>query len=247
MESGPLSTKEFTEFGKRVVLFCHITTRIPGAKNDDLLGKVGGRGFPHLVFMSETGAVLKQQGARSVEAFNASMDELQGYYDLKKKAGTGDAAATTELFLKELEMGLVELEDAKKKLETMKLTDDQQKLADTALAAAKARACNADFQAVLQGIKSQDQVIPAGRKLRDMKKAGQWPADEQLVDSSWQLILQACEADGDAAGMEEAYNYLFGKYGTNPRAKPTFDKWKASLEALKAKEKEKKEGGSGDE
>ena len=39
-----LSSPEFKEFGKDVVLFAHITTRIPGRKHDGLLSEKGFRG-----------------------------------------------------------------------------------------------------------------------------------------------------------------------------------------------------------
>ena len=46
LEHGPLLTDDFAKFAKDYVLFCHITSMIPGEKYGDLLEEKGGNAFP---------------------------------------------------------------------------------------------------------------------------------------------------------------------------------------------------------
>src|SRR5688572_23206498 len=62
LESGPLLDDALAELGKECVLFCHITTRIPGHPDDDLLTKMGGAGFPTLLVLDAEGDKLAEGG-----------------------------------------------------------------------------------------------------------------------------------------------------------------------------------------
>jgi hypothetical protein len=68
-------------------MFCHITTRIKGEKYDDLLKKVGGRGFPTFAFLDETGKVLRIARGRNVQAWEKILKELQPDGPKPKRSG----------------------------------------------------------------------------------------------------------------------------------------------------------------
>ena len=90
MEKGTLSEASFAEFGKQVVLFCHITSRVNGDPHQDLLQQKGGQGFPHLVFMNAEGEVVAQPQGRSAEAFAKAHAAYLNCLELAKKLEAGD-------------------------------------------------------------------------------------------------------------------------------------------------------------
>ena len=109
-----------------VVPFLHITTRIEGRKDEGLLSEKGGRGFPHIVFMDETGGVVAVQGDRSVAGFQKTLAEsVQQFLDLRAKAQSGDAAAQIEFALLEGDLGRIPFADLQNRLKGKKLSDAQ--------------------------------------------------------------------------------------------------------------------------
>lgn len=76
VERGALSSVEFKEFGKKVVLFCHITSHVPGDPYPELLREKGGRGFPTFYFLDPTGKVVGEPSGRSVAAWETALKEV---------------------------------------------------------------------------------------------------------------------------------------------------------------------------
>ena len=87
-------------------MFLHVTTHIEGKKNDDLLGKKGGTGFPYLCVMDNQGDVIAKPMGRDVPAFKQSLTDGQKYLDLRAKAASGDRDAKIEFTLLRAKMGL---------------------------------------------------------------------------------------------------------------------------------------------
>ena len=117
MERGALSTDEFKEFAKEVVLFAHITSRVEGEKYDKLLNEKGGGGFPYLAAMDAEGNVIAQHGYESwpasVVSMRATMKKGGEYLEKKaKKDKTPDERI--DLLSFDLTVGNMKLEDAKK-------------------------------------------------------------------------------------------------------------------------------------
>jgi hypothetical protein len=106
----------------------HITTHIEGRKDEDLLQKKGGMGFPYIVFMDETGDVLVQQGARTVAGFQTTLGKLQSLFDARAKAKAGDAAAAIDVALMEGDLEIAAFADVQKRLEGKTLTETQKTL-----------------------------------------------------------------------------------------------------------------------
>jgi len=111
VESGALSDPGFSEFAKKVVLFCHVTTQVETDKYQSLLKEKGGRGFPTLLFLDADGNVLAQQGERTVAGFERTAALLQGLEATRKKADAGDASAKVDLLLAEMKLGGVKTRD----------------------------------------------------------------------------------------------------------------------------------------
>ena len=73
MEGGALLSPEFQSFSKDFVMLLHVTTHIKDRKHDDLLGTVGGRGFPSFFVLDKDGSVLGQHmGPRDAASFDAA-------------------------------------------------------------------------------------------------------------------------------------------------------------------------------
>ena len=58
-------------------MFLHITSRVPGRKDDDLLQKIGGSGFPTMVVMNAAGDVLTKPNARSLVGFREAVSRAE--------------------------------------------------------------------------------------------------------------------------------------------------------------------------
>ena len=235
MESGPLSTAEFKEFGKKVVLFLHVTSQVASDKDQNLLQEKGGRGFPYLIWMNEKGDKLMDVSGRAVEAFNSVAEKLIAWNTLKKKAAEGDDEAKKDLFVTEVEMGVIDAAAAKAKMEELKLSDEQKKRVAGVL-------CNSEAQTILQGVRNDEQFTDAGRTFIKWRKDGKWPTDERVLTTVWQGVMKAAEADGDPESFEAGLNWLDERYGKDPNNKRAFDNWKATLDKLKKAAAEKEEG-----
>jgi hypothetical protein len=109
-------------FAKDHVLFLHITTRIPGRKNDGMLRDVGGAGFPTFVAMSSKGEVLAKPRQRTIASFAdalAEAAEIEG--ELAPEKGSDADAAVNEL-LRKLKLDLL-VDPPKDRAEYLKCRD----------------------------------------------------------------------------------------------------------------------------
>jgi len=66
---------DFKEFGKKVILFLHVTSRAAGEPYPDLLKEKGGRGFPTFKFLDAKGNVIVEPKGRSVAEWEAAAKE----------------------------------------------------------------------------------------------------------------------------------------------------------------------------
>ncbi len=231
MEGGPLLEDAFVEFAKKVVLFCHITTRIESDPHQDLLQKKGGKGFPYLVFMdSEGNVVAPHQGQRDAAGFEASLAKAAAFMDLKAKADAGDKAAKAEFLVTQLEMGAMPLSEFEEKIkEAGELSKDLQARLEGVRA-------NAEFSEILQSIGQKPEneaVAEAGAKLVEMKKAGHVPAGEQEFSTFHSILLEYAFTQKDAAMFEESLGALKERFGSNPQAQGYFEAQEKRLAELK--------------
>jgi hypothetical protein len=217
------------------VLFCHITSRVPADKHQDLLGQKGGQGFPHLVFMDSAGNVIAEhEDQRTAAAFAKTGEKAKAFLALKAKAEKGDKAAVVDVTIAELELGHIGAEEADQKLAGAKLSKEQKEKIDGLKAAAEVRDV---MKTVTQDPATQ---AAAGKKFLEMKKAGKpAPADDQGFQMYWIMILNNAEKDKDVPLFEECLKALKDRFGTVPQAQAFFKAKDASLQKLKA-EAEKK-------
>ncbi|NUN52670.1 MAG: hypothetical protein HUU06_07780 [Planctomycetaceae bacterium] len=225
-----LSTDEFKAWAKDVVLLCHITTRIEGKKDDDLLGRKGGGGFPYIVALDAEGRVTATlEGGRDVAGFTEMMKKGAEYAAKKAKADL-PAAEALELFLFDVEVGNLDLAGAREAAAKMKdLSDDQRKRVAGAL-------LDKEIGAVLEGIRkgTPEEKQAAGKAFAEMWKAGAEPdPDGRSFQPYYILMLDHAEATKDVALFEKALGVVRGKFGDNPQAAGFFQKQDERLKKMK--------------
>ena len=205
MEGGALLTEEFKEFSETVVPFLHITTQIEGRKHDDLLGTVGGRGFPSFFFLDAKGEVVGQvQGSdRTAEGFAESAKQAQEFIDVRNKAAAGDKGAKFKYALARAGMGKLTVEEFKKEIKGVgKLSDADQAAYNGALA---------DLMV------DEIQATAVGERFAKMLSEGLVPVDNmKQVNFYWALFGYA-EHVKDVALMGKAFTGLQTAAGDDPR------------------------------
>jgi hypothetical protein len=157
------------------VLFCHITTRLKDRKNDDLLGRKGGQGFPYIVAMDGDGRVTAVWDYKdaSPDGFRALLTKGAAY-TTKRAAKDLPAADAVELLLHDLTCRNVTIEEARAAAAAMKGLDaDQRKKVDGAI-------LETEIVGVLGGITtgSEAEKQAAGKVFAEMWAAGRAPAPE---------------------------------------------------------------------
>jgi hypothetical protein len=228
LEGGALLTDEFAKLAEKYVLFCHITTQIPGEKHGDLLSQKGGEGFPHVVFMDAEGKVLAEhEGPRSAEGFDATGAKASAFIALRDQAAKGDKKAEADLLVKQLELGHLEAAEAAKKADGMNLSKEQKAAFEAALA-------EREILGVLQGIRDDEGANAAGKSFFDRYQAGKpAPVGDQAVQGYWILLMGHAEDAKDVSAFEAGLKALKAKFGNVPQAQAFFKKQEATLEKLK--------------
>ncbi|MCI0651158.1 MAG: hypothetical protein L0Z55_04675 [Planctomycetes bacterium] len=233
MESGTLSSSEFAEWSKSVVLFCHVTSRVQSDKHQDLLTRKGGNGFPYLIVMDGAGTVLARHDAdRTIAAFDATLKSAEktakSLAELEAKSAQGDAAAKKELLRTRISLGQLNFEQASAALKELTLSDAEKADFEKTLV-------NLEASEILNGVVSAETHAAAGKRLAQMLAAGRIPSEEQLAGGYWQGILKHAEKEADIALYERGLTELRKMFGSDARAKPYFDDWEKTLEAMRAK------------
>lgn len=121
MENGLFSSSEFAEWSKSYVIYCHISTRIEGRKDEGLFREKGFTGFPTLAFLDTNGALTaKHAGSRVIPELNKTAKKSTTYMTLRSKANAGDKAAKQHLFVADLELGRYDFASGSLKLAVLR-------------------------------------------------------------------------------------------------------------------------------
>lgn len=202
LEGGALSTAEFAEFGKQVVLFAHITSRVDDEPYPNLLQEKGGMGFPHIAMLDAEGDVLTiHQSSRSVEGFQESLDKSSEVLALQMKADAGDANAKVEVFLMQLDM--MSFEDAKAKLSEVKaLPAFAQQVDSDRMAEIEQTLVNLEVNDIISGVRSEEDQEAAAEKLIALKSAGRTPTGQTAM-MFWNTLLNHAATKRDVKMIRE--------------------------------------------
>lgn len=224
-----------------MVLFLHITTHIEGRKDDDLLKKVEGGGWPHLVAMDAQGKVYGSPPGRKVQQFRDYMKIVGEYLQLKPKAEKGDANAKVEFFIRALQLGdYKDLQSAEKHLKTLSKVGKEQK------AKIEELFIDLEVQDVLKPVmenrdrsKTQELQAEAGKTFAAMHKKGRVPTSDVAFWRFYICMNSFAEKEKDIALFEESLAKVEERFGND--AKRYADGRRQVLEKLKAEKEEKKD------
>ena len=234
LEGGALLKDDFVKFSEKYVLYCNITSQVPGTKDQDLLEAKGGEGFPYMIFMDSEGNLLaKHEADRTAQGFETTGGKARAFVELKAKADKGDASVKIDLIVAQLELGHMKAGEAEVKIRESggKPTAEQQKKIDGVLA-------NSEIETLLRAVKDPSGKNEAARKLYDRYKAGKaLPTVDPWLPAYLNLVMEHAESVKDAPSFESSLKALKEKYGAIPQAQKYFQEKEAALQKLKDEKK----------
>ena len=219
-----------------MVPFLHITTRIEGRKNDDLLQKMGFRGFPSFAVLDVEGEIIaKHNGARSAEAFQETLDQAAKFIDLQKRAAAGERGAIIELALMECQMGRIKLAECEARLSDVGELNDEQK---ATLAGLRVDGKIQEQLDKLNSDRSQATFEAAAKVFLGMLEAGEKPSGGMAKNVFTQVRAGHSMRTENAAEAEAIHEYLKQELKDTPKAQGFLDRLAGRIADLKAKAEE---------
>jgi hypothetical protein len=220
-----LSTDEFAEWSKKVVLFLHNTSRCDDEKYPDLLFQRGSNGFPTVSYLAADGRLLKQVGhGVTVEQLETAYRDLEKWRELRAAADRGAKDKAKELFLMEVSNGYVSFADAETRMKGIELTKDERAQVDQKLV-------DLEFRDLL-ATTPRNQKPEGGKRFLAMLRAGRVPQSSQIT-SFWEYIFEHAKAANDPATFEEALGELRKRMKDDARFKRYIGTLEQQLEELK--------------
>lgn len=221
MEDGVLRSAAFQEFSKDYVMFLHVTTMIEGRKDDELLMRIGGAAFPHVVVMDVDGSVVREHmGAPTVEAFKESGAVGYQRVAMRRKAAAGDRDAILELALGRAKAGQI----------TSRKLEREIKRAGELTPAERER-----YRKTLTTLRFDESKIYAqGAWFARMLGEGLVPEGGEQQTAFYLEILKWAEFREDVAIFERALKEMRRMHGEDERAAEFFKMADAKLVELKA-------------
>lgn len=231
MEGGALSTAEFREFAKDLVLFCHVTTRVPGDKYQSLLHAVGGKGFPTLVFMDGMGKVVGEVDVGegpTVALFRTVHANVKKRLELleKEKLTEGE---TVQMFLLDYELGFLDFDAAKERRASLPKLDG---------------AAPREVAAVMTNLEVADRLNPrprgaeavreVGEAFYKMAKAGRVPTKKSLVRAFWTYMFAWAQGAKDVKAAKMIVGEVRKLAEKDPQWKSTLERYEKQLKAMEA-------------
>ncbi|MHC4549948.1 MAG: hypothetical protein ACYTEZ_14345 [Planctomycetota bacterium] len=209
VEDGVLRTAAFKEFSKDYVMFLHITTMIEGREDDDLLMRIGGTAFPHLVVMDVDGSVIREhRAAPTVEAFRETGEAGRQRLALRASAAAGDRDAILKLAFARADGQQITSKRLRREVARAgRLTAEEQER----------------FAKALTGLLfAEAEVCAQGAWYLRMEKEGLVPQEVEPRTQFYVGILKWAEFQEDAAIYGRALEEMRKMHGEEPRAESFF-------------------------
>jgi hypothetical protein len=221
VEDGVLRSAAFQEFSKDYVMFLHVTSMIQGRKDDELLMRIGGAAFPHLVVMDVDGSVVREHSAApSVEAFKETGAAGRQRLALRKKAAAGDRGAILEFALARAAAGQTTSRKLARAIARAgELSPAEDQLCRNALTTLRF---------------DEAKIYAQGAWFARMLADGLVPEGEEKQTAFYLEILKWAELQEDVATYERALKEMRRMHGEDKRAAEFFAMADRQLAELKA-------------
>jgi hypothetical protein len=230
LEQNVFSKPEFAEFSKCVVLFCHITSRIPSDPDRFLFAEKGGVGFPTLMVLDSEGHVLARQcGERSMQVVRNDVAEGRAFADLICRAEKGDLETRYACLVKRVEYGHFPPDEARARVKELgPLSDDQTRWFEKAITSREYTLAMLDIKSA-----SDDAArIQAAAKLVAMKNAGHIPTDANALPF-WDWVMSYAHHTQDARLYEEGFVAMKGLMTDDAESRERLQEKRSVLERMK--------------
>ena len=194
IENTLFSTEEFAKLSSKAVFFCHITSKVKTDEHQDLLSRLGGDSFPHMVVTDAAGRrIAGVDGIRSVEDIASVLDrEVAAFSRLRARAAKGDKKAKADYFIKRLQLGHLGPKAIQKELQTADyLSVEQRRVIRRSLA-------SLEVMEILRSVdeKNPESVTSAAKRMLLMMRAGRVPSG-RLAFPFWQVLLGHADQTGN--------------------------------------------------
>ena len=218
------SDKKFQAWGKQgVVLFASVMTRIEGRDDDALLQEYGFRGFPSLALLDSDGEMVTKKVGRDLYSMQTVSAAVSVYHKLKPQVDAGEKVDQAAWFMARLGMGELKLEEARKEVAALKLSDEQKVVAGQQIFVM-------EMEDLMDKLRSRElQVDAAGDVVYARYKEGaRLPEGASLASYFDQMLVKGASKAKDAKAFFSAY----------PRVKEGMAKQLKSLEEGKVQYKD---------
>ncbi len=233
-----LSSDDFKALSKDYVFLAHVTTRIEGRKDDDLLGKKGGRGFPYVVAMNSAGHVTASLQQRNVDGFKTMMTDGADY-EAKKANPELPLADQAELLKFDLSVGNIDLPAAEETFSSMKELGASLKDELTAMIKAKKDAIfDERFSEFMPKSRDKEAFAAAGKKFLEMWNEKIVPKGQMTKVNFYYLIMEYADGEKNLEVLKKTVDTMDAEFGSDARLGRLMTMAKDKLAKLEAEMKE---------
>jgi hypothetical protein len=260
LEQTVLSKPEFVEFSKDVVLFCHISTRIPTEPFNFLFAEKGGNAFPTLMVLDEDGNVLARQcGDRTMRAIRDVVAEGRQFDDMIQKANASsvmqwghtpvlgnwaiaqakcDCETQFDCLTRQVQYGHLSPEVARARAAQIKtLSADRKAYLEAAIVS---RECSLGLLEIRKACDEPAQ-LNAAKRLVEMKRAGHIPSDSNVFPF-WDWVMSWASHNNDITLYEDG---LIAMKALLPNDSDSRDRLQEKVNTLDRMKRELRAGSAG--
>ncbi|MDA1259264.1 MAG: hypothetical protein O3A20_01435, partial [Planctomycetota bacterium] len=185
-------------------------TKIESRPYDNLLKDKGFGGFPSLAFMDAEGNLIAKQSDRSVKGFQTTLVAVTNFQDLQSRVKKGEKGLDFTLFVAEWDLGMLDYDKAKARVEGMGKLKDEQRVQ------AKQIVQDAEVLQLASAARSDEAADSAGRRFHEMLEAGYRPG-ERAARSFWGLLARWADVNEKISSLEQAVEWMSKFYADEPR------------------------------
>lgn len=216
-------------------MYLHVTTKIKGHPNDDMLKRHGYRGFPSFGFLDAKGTLIaKHTGGRTIAGFDTTAKKAHSYVALRDQAAQGDKAAQQHLFVQNLGLGQFNYSRGALALAANRsdMSKSLIKKAEQALTDIQYAELTAALRGKLATIERAEYTLRYNALNVEFFKAGKVPSGYSAT-SVYMTVMRHAQSTRDANLFEQALNGYKKMYAGQARYERMIERYEGQLEDLR--------------